>query len=155
MHFHPTHIIIMKSKEEIEKMSDEERRIATAQLCGWRMETLPDSQFECGSHECRSDIHIRWINPDPSCKYATTLHQGSVSPLPNYLNSLDAMHEAEWGFLTSPHRWNLFRRTLSSICAAHFEEARKGAIMSPDPIFSTARQRNVAFLMVMLSEIPL
>ncbi len=53
-------------------MTPEEQRIAIAEFCGYRLEALPQ-------------------NP----KQRTWHKDGVTAPLPNYLNDLNAMHEAE------------------------------------------------------------
>lgn len=107
----------MKTREQIEAMSDEERRIKTAELCGWKFK--------------KSDIWIskRWFNPDGG---------PTESFPPNYLNSLDAMYGAEKTIPILDRAW--FVSALMEVAGGeHFL-----------CYHATARQRNVAFLMVML-----
>ena len=76
-------------------MTTEQQNIAIAKACGWTKRILKDSQWECGSHSCQHDTHIRWVPPeDGESHYIPTLHEGQFS-FPNYNSSLDAMHEAE------------------------------------------------------------
>jgi len=59
-------------------MCIDEQRIAIAEACGWRLQY-------CLYHNGRT-----WHNPDGICGDGN-----SYSVLPNYLNDLNAMHEAE------------------------------------------------------------
>lgn len=68
----------------------------------------------------------------------------------DYFSNLNSMREAEQQGLNSPCLWNLYCKTLGTICADDYAVMRDGKLLSPHPIFSTGRQRNTAFLMVIL-----
>ena len=95
-------------------MKATEQRIAIAEACGWT--------------RLRSHPLSRWLSP----------HGGSWYDAPNYLNDLNAMHEAEnvlneiQGFIFSDH---LFRILNSSEGVSEFMK-----------IHATAAQRAEAFL---------
>lgn len=82
-------------------MSPEKQRIAIAEFCGWKMETLPDSRYECGSHACRRDVHIQWNHPFG--QYSPVEHEGFIGALPDYANDLNAIHEAELRLTDEQH----------------------------------------------------
>jgi hypothetical protein len=69
-----------------EAMTDEEMRIAIAEACGWKL-------GKCGPINAREvgclDSEPYWIHPD-----GRRDHGDDWQP-PDFLNSLDAMHEAE------------------------------------------------------------
>ncbi len=95
-------------------MTPEEQQIAIAMICGWtrRPATLP------------GNIH-EWNNPEG--------HMSTRNSMPDYLNDLDAMHEAE-KMLTNDRLW--------------FMGSRLGEIVPVEnPIsHATAAERARAFL---------
>ena len=101
-------------------MNQEKQRIAIAEACGWRHK---ERVFEVG-------VQIElggWYDPDGH------FYGEHTSDLPDYLNSLDAMHEAEDSramFL----KYDKYRKTLQDVCESTF------------PICATAAQRAEAFL---------
>lgn len=98
----------MKTREEIEAMSDEERGIATAELCGWK--------YEEGESPRYGGVYKRagWISP--TCDFIESDWHGKTEiGLLDYLNDLNAMsvacahlgneqhadfREALWGIIT-------------------------------------------------------
>jgi hypothetical protein len=62
-------------------MKQEQQRIAIAEACGWK----------------RSDLRPSWCHPDnwSMAKNGSYEVWGSQDKLPNYLNDLNAMHDAE------------------------------------------------------------
>lgn len=119
----------MKTREFVEAMSDEDRIIKTAELCGgWKI--VPYVDVPHGRYEgCFSALKL-------------VTHIGF---LPDYLNSLDVMHAATKKM--PPLYWdNLCHVTRTPwLKCGHFDYADLSAIAN-----ATARQRNTAFLMVML-----
>jgi len=101
-------------------MTDEQMRIAIAEACGWK---VPNG---CTNYRVRPEGSRVFFNP-----------LTDDDPLPDYLNDLNAMHEAE--------------KTLLKIdgCQAHWETysniltAKLGCV---DIFHATARQRAEAFL---------
>jgi len=114
----------MRTREYVESLSDKERRIRTAEICGWSDCYKQSDGLLCGITPPDSR-GIRWD-----------------SQLPNYLTDLNAMHEAEKMILQDEDgdiRTALYYRRLDDLCVGHGWHA-------------TARQRNTAFLMVMLPD---
>lgn len=107
-------------------MSPEKQRIAIAEACGYRQPGDDEEAVEKGW----------WYKPpgDNSCSLATGL--------PNYLNDLNAMHEAE-KVLTFSKRQGYYRK-LQRVCSAGL---LKGLIVVMETcIHATADQRAEAFL---------
>jgi len=119
----------MRTREYVESLSDEERRIRTAELCGWSDCYKQSDGLLCGIAPLDPN-GIRWD-----------------SQLPDYLTDLNAMHEAEKaldfddatdaGALKYRYAANLY-----NMCVP----------LEHQPVRATARQRNTAFLMVMLPD---
>ena len=61
-------------------MNTEQQRIAIAEACGWRFDPMGQAHKKLEAIAC-------WVRPG-NCDWQTEV-------LPDYLNSLDAMHEAE------------------------------------------------------------
>lgn len=124
----------MKTREEIEAMSDEERRIKTAELCGWRR-IYNSINYGLG------------VNGFPAAYQGDLNSVEAREIVPDYLNSLDAMHEAE-RIMKDAQAYE-YREALRSIAVLyHFNDGMCGC--SGLEFFSSAHQRNCAFLMVML-----
>ena len=87
-------------------MSPEKQRIAIAEACGWR----------------KDKRGLGWLTPS-----------GEYSELPDYLNDLNAMHEAE----------KRLRNQFNTVEEAYW---RNLAHVQPHPIYATAAQRAEAFL---------
>lgn len=106
-------------------MTPEEQRIAIAEACGWKyVEGINVSSL---SHSGATSCADCWVCPKRGAGY------GAYEP-PNYLNDLNAMHEAEkvlttaqattmsqylhrrlgmlWGFATASQRAEAFLRTM-------------------------------------------
>lgn len=137
----------MKTREEIEAMTDEERRIKTAELCGTmdRWVLRKRGLFYCPDAKgYTSDIRDAWILTEAEANKHVYPHDKPVTkhraPMPDYLNSLDAMHEA---LKTMPDElyWPNFYDTLAEVVRGYVQR---------DIMEATARHRNEAFLMVML-----
>ena len=95
-------------------MTPEEQRIKIAEACGWKLEfvAVPDGD--------EGDV---WTKPDGFC-----------GDLPDYLNDLNAMHEAEK--LLKPMQWIAYGRKLQALCDESITW----------PIHATATQRAEALL---------
>lgn len=74
--------------EQLSKLSLEEKRVKIAEACGWKPFTGDKSRF----HE-----HLRnepmWMNDGQTTPEGWDQH--TLGDLPDYLNDLNAMHEAE------------------------------------------------------------
>ena len=111
------------NRKEYAKLSDEEKRIKVAELCGWkrkRVGTLISFKWylgEGGSNGC------------------------SDNQLPNYLNDLNAMHEAEK--LMSSEQSERFRSAL------HHSSIGGGKMFGEAICHATAAQRAKAFVLTM------
>lgn len=112
-------------------MNQEKQRIAIAVACGWRHK---ERVFEVG-------VQIElggWYDPDRH------YYGEHTSDLPDYLNSLDTVHEAV-GVLTDEQR-AVFRTHLRTIWVRDYN-ARCGLFPDhDDAINATAAQRAEAFL---------
>lgn len=123
-------------------MTEQEQRIAIAEACGWHVISTMDGQFKqlaspvgmlshcCGNHLTDEEVWIScfepWLQPD-----------NVLTPLqvPNYLNDLNAMHEAE-NTLSEYDKVNIYDSELMCVCQNHFGNT----------IRATASQRAEAFL---------
>lgn len=103
-------------------MSPEQQRIAIAQACGW---TLATRQVFWRKDE------VHWHSP---------ALRGHYSKLPDYLNDLNAMHEAE-KILTDEQR-----RAFAHIVRAHLRDAPFEQDWNFCCIHAAAAQRAEAFL---------
>jgi hypothetical protein len=98
-------------------MTPEMQRVAIAEACGWRAHRFYDG--------------LGWLPKDREP------HQGGLT-LPDFLNDLNAMHEAEKTL--SDGQWLIYEHALQSITAQHGDYSH--CIL----IHSTASQRAEAFL---------
>lgn len=66
------------------KLSNDEKRIKVAELCGWKIEDTNGSPYS-------------WVSPTVEYKveFGLFLDQDADNIVPDYLNDLNAMHEAE------------------------------------------------------------
>lgn len=107
-------------------MKPEQQRIAIAEICGWRVETKDGTAFVYApTDSAGKGYHGQGIE-----------YEKTLAFLPDYLNDLNAMHEAE-KVLISDQR-PIYAKTLHQIC---FGES----IFQP-PWHATAAQRAEAFL---------
>lgn len=113
-------------------MSPEKQRICIAEACGWK--------YPCAS--CLPSK--RWRTPaDDGCK--------SEGELPDYLNSLDAMHEAEK--VLSDEQYTKYEEILWSVMTTWVDVPTAGGTSVKLPcrirwLSATAAQRAEAFLRV-------
>ena len=110
-------------------MSEEEQRIAIAEACGWK----------------RSDLRPSWCHPDNWSMAKNGSYEVWVSrdKLPDYLNDLNAMHDAE-EMLTQDQMID-YSRHVGKLVTIHLPASR-AAWMDFKLINSTASQRAGAFL---------
>ncbi len=64
-------------------MTPESQRIAIAEACGWERRE-PDNLYP----------EVRWLDPKDTSQWRSDYARRDID-LPDYLNDLDAMHEAE------------------------------------------------------------
>lgn len=123
------------NREEYRKLTDVEKRIKVAELCGWK-NFEPNDNGTCDITE----IGCGWLG--------TNLEGFELCPVPDYLNDLNAMAEAETmlvdglGDLYNYHLWTVVRQ----------DSERLGVW---DQIFvwkATAAQRAEAFVLTMEPE---
>jgi hypothetical protein len=108
-------------------MKPEEQRIAIAQSCGW----LPYSTDKV-------DLSARYFDKGPWWRNAEACEIASINQLPDYLNDLNAMHEAEKA-LTNEH-YVMYHVQLRSL-------TKNTEITSAfTTLHATARQRAAALL---------
>jgi len=102
-------------------MSPEEQRIAIAEACGWtRIEILP-------SMKCR-----------PTQVVGFNTNEDRRGNVPDYLNDLNAMHEAEKVLMNHPNAGELVTNYIN-----YLEDSHDRWLTS---CFATASQRAEAFL---------
>ena len=100
-------------------MTEEQQRIAIAEFRGWTeisircMWGLPPGEFDCGTEDC-------------------------LKHLPDYLNDLNAMHEAEK--MLDANQRTTYRAHLACMFTDHPDDGMRFAITA------TAAQRSEAFL---------
>lgn len=109
-------------------MTEEEQRIAIAEACGW------EHWFD--------GVANRWKNK--KSPYGYQIHPGlKEGGLPDYLNDLNAMHEAEKQLVTARQQ-NDFIANIAEICWADESGANNQVVFNQ--LNATAAQRAEAFL---------
>ena len=103
-------------------MSEEEINIAIAEACGWRL----FSQFK-----------NLWASPRSVVEYDCDAY-----PLPNYLNDLNAMREAEE--LLDDDQWLDYMLNLQDVLQRHPDRGKW--VVCQENMHSTAAQRAKAFV---------
>jgi len=133
------------TREEWSKLDLEERRIKVATLCGWRRTYVYDNTFFGTQVE-------KWVNT----------HDDQLilfSELPDYLNDLNAMHEAEklLKYCNDPNckndmcgkgTWGMYTRMLDEIVNENSEKCGSWGVS----YCATASQRAEAFILTMDTE---
>lgn len=117
-----------------DEITDDEMRVKIAELCGWRKELYVDT-FEGGS------ARMRWKNPVG--EWVGYTHRPAESNwLPDYLNDLNAMHEAEKTL--TDEEWRLYADRLWR----HAGGPQLGCVScyTREYVSAKARQRAIAFL---------
>lgn len=107
-------------------MTPEQQRIAIAEACGYY-------DFSHGIHR---QTQIPWLTG----KHKTLSHDGYKLVVPNYLNDLNAMHEAE-KVLTDDTLLAVYGSWLNKLCDIYPRKT-----MLSWSICATAAQRSEAFL---------
>jgi hypothetical protein len=114
-------------------MTPEQKRIAIAEACGWRGIS---EQFLVGYAPWRTEPYSDRVN---ACSIAD-LDSIPLDPLPDYLNDLNAMHEAESKALRDGYSYWKFIELLDGL-VKHGEHVDYVA----DRASATAAQRAEAF----------
>jgi hypothetical protein len=124
----------LKLDKVLLNMTPQEQRIAIAEARGWKITRTRTEGAE----------RINIESPDREERFATRFHQPGttelwecLSELPDYIEDLNAMHEAEWA-ISSGEMYAEYFEMLGVVCAA--------SIHANDPIIATAAQRAEAFL---------
>jgi hypothetical protein len=121
-------------------MNKQEQRIAIAEACGWTRTLIPHLRKDGTYSSCCTDeiIWCKWEHPifrpvddDPG---HDPYH--AMLCLPDYLNDLNAMHEAEKTLLISSFMWETYSEILAAISDCNEYE----------PFAATATQRAKALL---------
>lgn len=107
-------------------MTPNEQRIAIAQACGWKGIS---PEHLTGYAPCRPTPYSKRVMGD--------LDSIPIDPLPDYLNDLNAMHEAETCKAIKEAGYARYLEGLAIACGTE----RIGAL-----VFATASQRAEAFL---------
>ena len=125
-------------------MSPKALRIAIAEACGWEFR-----QYEGGA----GTIHFGWFDPSGKFRHWSNQTGEKDCPdcLPDYLNDLNAMHEA-CKTLTEQQEL-VFRGHLHTITRRDYESGERSQILST--INATAAQRAEALYATLTSEINL
>lgn len=103
-------------------MTDQERQIATAEACGWK-------DIRNRFDQTKRDFVIVGISPQI---------KSICELLPDYLNDLNAMHEAEKTL--TPAEWEVYPDRLWGV----LQTEKESFVL----LHATSRQRNEAFLRV-------
>lgn len=106
------------------KITDEEKRIKIAEACGWKF---------CAPNPSWPTPY--WTNP-------VTKELSVFAQLPDYLNDLNAMHEAE-KILTTTEQQNLYYQNIAAITWECEEVAHRQVVFNQ--LTATAAQRAEAF----------
>lgn len=113
-------------------MTPEEQRIAIAEACGWTFHPPPYNPPP-HSVEFKAEALACWVKP------GNPPHQKGFPP--DYLNDLNAMHEAEWTLSSEQHA--TFREKLKeiqSLTAGVYRDYERAYVSAP------AEDRAEAFL---------
>lgn len=130
------------TKRELDKLTPEQKRIKIAIACGWTWEVPYNARKQ----------QNRLVGPNGSCVVWKGWSLGGRL-LPDYLNDLNAMHEAEKAL--PPHLWGDYTMNLRAIIQrecnteAHYLPGCERACLIADLWFyhATAAQRADAFLL--------
>ena len=114
-------------------MTPEQKRIAIAEACGWRGIS---EQFLVGYAPWRTEPYSDRVN---ACSIAD-LDSIPLDPLPDYLNDLNAMHEAEK--VLTDEQWPQYRDELRTVVLGGI---RLISQWCKADIHATAAQRAEAF----------
>jgi len=113
-------------------MNDSEMQIAIAEACGYKQQPTPDGLVE-------------WLGPNPGRCYIGRFRPNTIpSAFPDYLNDLNAMHEAEQAAWDRDYnlRFYFIDHLARIINPVHGYRMLSGE----DLLDATARQRSEAFL---------
>ena len=112
-------------------MKEEQQRIAIAEACGWKFQHPSPNNGSPEWSEMKCNAILCWVRPGGG--------SWQLEELPDYLNDLNAMHEAEKVLFQDYSKWELFVSHLRSI-------GFRGDSLCDHCVFATASQRAEAFL---------
>lgn len=125
--------------EELSKLSPEEKQIRIAELTDWSGPFGMFSKLSSGKQllSCLQDrLHGTPPEdkgkPEDECRY---------QPVPDYLNDLNAMRDAEKSIPDG--KFELYLKALNEVCGADVGEGQASFV----PYFATATQRADAFML--------
>ena len=120
-------------------MSPEAQRIAIAEECGWKHQ--PGEEPTYGGTFRRTG----WISPKGKFHHAGHWKKKTGDGLPDYLNDLNAMHEAEKVLFNNGdgEHWEDYMRNLRKVT---LRDGRECGGLDERLILATAAQRAEAFL---------
>lgn len=119
------------------RMNPEKQRIKIAKACGWKEVNSPNPQFR----RLLNDYGKVVGSTEP-----TRMHDLWLWAIPDYLNDLNAMHEAEKVLKKSPLPWGQYCNTLGLLCGGAREDDGGIFVSHKEAIDATAAQRAEAFL---------
>ena len=115
------------NREQWSKLTDDERRIKVAELCGWT----------------RIHLDSEWLSFDGDYTYEALVGvpagcvwvgSGSYGEIPNYLHDLNAMHEAEeHGTYSGVLFGRQYARKVFEIVTADWNASNKGTELPTEP----------------------
>lgn len=145
--------------EEIEKLTDEEKRVKIAEACGWVWYRLPQSNANAGrsyrslflpaihEHEGQSE---KWmIRADGTERVASMAYMEANGYVPDYLNGLNAICEATQRSLHNQFFFLEYQRNLWAVVTGREWDDKidyKWSLTMFEVTNATARQRAEAFL---------
>jgi len=118
-------------------MNKERQRIAIAEACGWDCDPVEARQWGSRGQWCKAPAGFRYTYPH---KEGGLLSKNSF--LPDYLNDLNAMHEAE-STLANTTQQAIYDDKMFRVV---HEQTKPNGVSTFDKIHSTAAQRAEAFL---------
>lgn len=108
-------------------MTDEQINISIAEACGWHDLSIVD-KTACG------------------LKQKVTSLNGRYEPIPDYVNDLNAMHEAEHRLCKLEFGWRTYADALEDVVGVNGSWAVMGEADKRLVLHATSRQRAEAFL---------
>ncbi len=118
---------------ESDYMIPESQRIAIAEACGWTRRE-PDNLYP----------EVRWLDPKNTSKWRAD-YAVKVTGLPDYLNDLNAMHEAEMTLYQKGLTHDPYGKVGSYIWELGKVTAPDGFLTEAMLVHATAAQRAEAF----------
>lgn len=130
-------------------MNPERQRIAIAEACGWEMwtETTGKHWWERGIHRPDGSQIVWGYECDPYLSWEAAVEDDCI---PDYLNDLNAMHEAEMTLSPTPDELEIchgrYTEYLHSLCKVCGYPENERILFAWPIVTATAAQRAEAFL---------